>query len=126
MENTKTFEVTLNVRECAETDDGYLTASGAEALEEFAEVLKAYGMVVESEYTPSGKRAKIKIWHPEANEAKKLRNRGGGRHRKNHDYNGLTLEWFESHSIEEGMQALGNVSRRTYYRRINELKNANK
>ena len=121
MENTRTFEATLNLRECVELEEGeVLRETGAAALEVFAETLRAYGMAVEVNATRSS--ATIRICHPEAHEAKKLRNRGGGRPRKSHDYRGVTLAWLESHSVDEGMHALGDVSRRTYYRRLGELR----
>ena len=121
MENTRTFEATLSLRECVElSENGMVTEREAEALEVLASTLRAYGMAVEVSATSNS--AKIRICHPEAHEAKRLRNRGGGRPRKSRDYNGHTLEWFEAHSPEEGMHALGDVSRRTYYRRLEELR----
>ena len=123
MENTRTFEVTLNVRECVEREGEITTASGAEALQMFAEVLRAYGLDVSANYSSSGKRASVSIRHPEAHQAIRLRKRGG-RKPEPKDYKGVTLDWLESHSIEEGMHALGDVSRRTYYRRIGELRAA--
>ena len=121
MENTRTFEATLSLRECVELEEGeVLRETGAAALEVLAETLRAYGMAVEVSATSNS--AKIRICHPEAHEAKRLRNRGGGRPRKSHDYKGVTLDWLESHSVDEGMHALGDVSRRTYYRRLEELR----
>ena len=121
MENTRVFESTLSLRECVELDEnGMLTETGAAALEVLAETLRAYGMAVEVSTTRSS--ATIRICHPEPHEAKKLRNRGGGRPRKSHDYKGITLDWLASHSVDEGMHALGDVSRRTYYRRLEELR----
>ena len=131
MENTHTFEVTLNVKECAEHygDGGEHAKYGAEALETFTRVLEQYGLEVSTEYVPSGKRAKISIRHPSAWNAKKLRNRNGGRSRIPKPVNspalGLEgkdlLEWLEEHTIQEGMEALG-CSRRTYFRRLKELR----
>lgn len=121
MENARTFEASVNLRECVELDENeVLTETGAEALEVLASTLRAYGMTVEVSTTRSS--AKIRICHPEPHEAARLRNRGGGRPRKSRDYRGVTLAWLESHSVDEGMHALGDVSRRTYYRRLEELR----
>lgn len=122
MKNTHEFEVTLRVGECAESS-GTHREFGKEALETFAQVLSAYGMEVTTSYTASGKQAKLTVKHPEKQKADALRNRNPyGRPKKERDYNGVTLEWLESHSVAEGMEALGNVSRRTYYRRLEELR----
>jgi hypothetical protein len=124
MENTHEFELTLSVRECAEHYGEFGTTSvyGAEALEMFSKALEAYGLEVTTSYTSSGKRATLTVRHPEASEAKRVRNRNPqGRPKRARDYHGVTLEWLESHSVEDGMKALG-VSRRTYYRRLEELR----
>lgn len=125
MENTREFEVTLRVGECAERETSDVFArsqTGSEALETFAQVLRAYGMDVSTEYTTSGKQAKLTVRHPEAHEAESVRSRNpSGRPRKPRDY-GVSLEWLCAHSVEEGMNALGGVSRRTYYRRLAELR----
>lgn len=126
MENAREFEVTLRVAECEErsaTDPFASKAHGREALETFAAVLRAYGMDVSAEYTASGKQAKLTVGHPETHKAERIRNRNPyGRPKRAKDYHGATLEWLESHSVEEGMHALGDVSRRTYYRRLEELR----
>lgn len=125
MENAREFEVTLRVGECvgrSATDEFASRSHGREALEAFADVLRAYGMDVSAEYTTSGKQAKLTIRHPETHEAERIRNRNPqGRPKRARDYHGVTLEWLESHSVEDGMKALG-VSRRTYYRRLEELR----
>jgi hypothetical protein len=125
MENAREFEVTLRVGECvgrSVTDEFASRSHGREALEAFADVLRAYGMDVSTEYTTSGKQAKLTVRHPEAFKAESARNRNpSGRPRKPRVY-GVTLEWLCTHSVEEGMQALGGVSRRTYYRRLAELR----
>lgn len=131
MENTEVFELSFNVKDCTERHawEGLSQESGANALETFANVLRAYGMDVSTDYTPSGKRATIKICHPERLEAERLRNRNGGRNRmrKPTDSPALGLEgrdlldWLEEHTAQEGMEALG-CSRRTYFRRLKELR----
>lgn len=118
MENTRTFCVTVETRECIDqpTEVFGTSAYGTEALETMAEVLRAYGLAVNVEYTTKSKaRACVTIEHPEAYEAKRLRSRGGGRP-KIQDVD-RSLEWFESRSVEDGMRELG-VSKRTYYRRM--------
>lgn len=131
MENTELFELSFNVKDCTErrAEGGITRESGAEALETFASVLKAYGLDVSANYSASGKRATIRIWHPEPLEAERLRNRNGGRNRKRKPTDspaqGLEgsdlLEWLERHTPQEGMEALG-CSRRTYFRRLRELR----
>lgn len=125
MENTHEFSVTLRVGECSERETSDIFArsqGGREALETFAQVLRAYGMDVSTEYTTSGKQAKLTVRHPEAHEAESVRSRNpSGRPRKPRDY-GVSLEWLCSHSVEKSMNALGGVSRRTYYRRLAELR----
>lgn len=122
MENTRVFEVTVSVKECREssaTDVHIPPRYGKDALDELVKVLKAYGLEVETD--TKGSRVKIRICHPEADQAERLRNRGGGRPKKRRVYD-VSLEWLESHSVEEGMEALGGVSRRTYYRRLEEMR----
>lgn len=66
----------------------------------------------------------------DTNELKVKRTRNAGRHRKTPDYNSPldnldaadALDWIESHTVEEGMKALGGVSRAVYYRRKKSLK----
>jgi hypothetical protein len=131
MENTETFELSFNVKDCTErsAEGGLVRGSGAEALETFSNVLRAYGMDVSTECSASGKRATIRIWHPEPLEAERLKNRNGGRYRMRKPMDspalGLEgrdlLEWLKEHTTQEGMKALG-CSRRTYFRRIKELR----
>lgn len=125
IENTHEFEVSLQLRECKEQEsDGTGCVFGEEALEAFADVLRAYGMVVDVERTSKAK-ATLRVEHPIKTEAERVRKRSTGRPRKAHAYPmemGTTdaerLAWLESHTPEEGMAALGDVSRRTYYRRL--------
>lgn len=123
-EHCFTFETTINTSECADINSGSyaLNKYGPQALEFFAEVLRASGMSVELEFTnATQRRAKIKIGHDGIGATKRARTRNAGRPRARHD-GSVTLDWLESHSVEEGMQALGNVSRRTYYRRLAEMR----
>jgi hypothetical protein len=120
-EMESTFEATVSVKECAEIGSGR-NAFGEDALQALKDALNAYGMECTVEYTnATRKSAKIKIRHSEPWEAKQARTRNAGRPRKHRDQ-GVTLEWLESHSVSEGMEALGNVSRRTYYRRLAEMR----
>lgn len=123
MENTREFEVTLRIGECIEREgSGAITERGADALETFAAVLRAYGMEISTEYTASGKQATLTVRHPEAIKAESVRNRNPyGRPRKALDTKGHTLEELEAMTAEEGMRALG-CSRRTWYRRLEALR----
>ena len=127
MENSRTFTIDrISVRECMDVGNGERWTlggrkSGMEALEYMADVLRAYGLEVEVTRSKAGGTASLSIAHPEPYEAETLRNRGGGRPKERRTY-GVSLEWLESHSVEEGMEALGGVSRRTYYRRLKEMR----
>lgn len=129
MNNVRTFSATVSLKTCAESlDIGHgLTSrkeSGVEALEALAYVLRAYGMDVDIEQT-SKASANIKIRHPERWEAESVRVRNPyGRPRKQ-KVSTVSLEWLDSHTVEEGMEALG-VSRRTYYRRLKEMRESAK
>ena len=134
MENTHRFTVEVRIKPCVERcyldkhDIPSRTVSGAEALDMFAKVLEAYGMEVTKESVYRG-NATISIRHPTPLNAESLRNRGGGRRMKDVSYrsplymldDAQTLEWLESHTVAEGMEALG-CSRRTYYRRLESLR----
>ena len=133
MENTHTFTLTANLKSFSETyaiDKHGITMSksGAEALDMFTKALEAYGMEVSTESLSRG-NVKISIRHPEHWEAERLRNRGGGRRMKDVSSksplymldDAQTLEWLESHTVTEGMEALG-CSKRTYYRRLETLR----
>jgi hypothetical protein len=127
MENSRTFSVCrVSVRECEDhgTDEYGMEIdrkSGIEALEYMADVLRAYGLEVEVTRSKAGGTVSLSIAHPEPYEAETLRNRGGGRPKERRTY-GVSLDWLESHTVEEGMEALGVKSRSTYYRRLREIR----
>lgn len=63
-------------------------------------------------------------------EVKERRTRNAGRRSKTPSFDSPlrsldaahALEWLDSHTVEEGMEALGGVSRAVYYRRKKSLK----
>lgn len=79
------------------------------------ETLKALGMVAELDQ----ETAELRIAFPSAAEASRLRNRGGGRPRKRDELQ--SAEFFDTHTVQEGMRILG-VSKATYYRRAREAR----
>lgn len=131
----RVFEVTINTRECADDpatiDARVAHLRGEEALEEFAKLLRAYGMDARVGYTASTHaRAVLTVAHPEPLDARRVVSRGGGRPRKGVAWPaemGATdeerLEWVDAHTEAEAMEALG-VSRATLYRRLRELREA--
>ena len=104
-------------------------ADGEGALEELRFLLEAYGCEVETLHDENGGLTRLLIRCPDVFEARRLRNRGGGRPPKGLPEGsplGLLsgrqeLEWLESHTVEEGVAALG-VTVRTYYRRLAALR----
>lgn len=123
MEKNSLFEVTVRVGECRESphasDPWSASLQGADALEHFAEVLKAYGMGVSLDYSSTGRQAKVRILHATKEQVRDARTRGAGRPRKKY---ALTLEQIESMSMDEAREALGGVSIRSYYRIKSRLK----
>lgn len=127
--NTRTFDVTVSVRECAECDHERGTTSyGRDALAELQKALTAYGMGCSIEYSSGGGRATIKIDHMEPLRAKHARTRDAGRYPINVKWpeeSGATdrerLAWCTSQSVDELADALG-VSRRTAQRRLADLR----
>lgn len=108
---------------------GVYDVEGEGALKELRLLLEAYGCEVETLRDEKGGLTRLRIKCPGVFEARKLRNRGGGRppkHRPEGSPLGMMvgrreLEWLESHTVEEGVAALG-VTERTYYRRLATLR----
>lgn len=102
---------------------------GEGALKELGLLLEAYGCDVETLRDEKGGLTRLLIKSPGVLEARRLRNRGGGRPPKHRPegspLGNMTgrreLEWLESHTVAEGVAALG-VTERTYYRRLATLR----
>lgn len=102
---------------------------GEGALKELRLLLEAYGCEVEAPRDERGGQTSLLIKCPSVLEARRLRSRGGGRPPKGRPegsplglrYGRRELEWLESHTVEEGIAALG-VTERTYYRRLAALR----
>ena len=127
--NTRTFSVTVSVKECAERDhESHTNSYGRDALEELQRALEAYGMGCSVEYSSGGGRATIKLDHMEPWNAKLARTRDAGPKPRPVNWpeeSGTTdrerLAWCTSKSVDEIAEALG-VSRRTAQRRLAELR----
>ena len=122
MENTNEFRATIAIESCMESygTAGLATARGDEALGMLQKALRAYGMGCELRKGPRG-TVEIVIEHAEPWKAAEARTRRAGRPKK-YARRDVDLAWLESHSVEEGREALGNVSESTYYRRLREMR----
>lgn len=131
MENSNRIELTIDASATAYEWHGNESAPTL-GLRTLCETLEALGMAVRLDESDS-EAPRLSIDFPDPYEAEKLRNRGGGRPKAEaftlrDAATGLpltsreTLEWLEGHTVDQGREAMGGVSRRTYYRRLSELR----
>ena len=110
------------------------------AIHEFAGLLRSLGMEATVQESRTTGETVLQVKHPNRWDASRLRNRGGGKVEKpmhpGSPLQGLDddqkLEWLETHTLEEGSEALGTldaetgkvvpVSRPTYFRRLKALR----
>ena len=133
MENGSRFTCVVRLDECDErclsdADDEVRERERA-ALDSFCRVLRELGL--DARVVPVGRaRVRLIVDHPSREDARRLRDRGGGR-RKTAPPEGSAiaritddaerLAWLDAHTPTEGAEALG-VSVRTYYRRLADLR----
>jgi DNA-binding NtrC family response regulator len=126
MKNTERF--TLTVTDATDGDDGPFDGPRTSLLE-LCTILRQYGMSAELVEHDYGTSFELAIESPSLTaliEAKEARARSG-RPRKSEswpeglDTDEVRLQWLMAQDAEDAMQTLG-ISRRTLYRRIDELK----
>ena len=126
IQNNNRIAVTIDATATAAEWHG-IESSPTFVLGEFCKTLEALGMAVSLDESDS-KAPRLEISFPDPQEAERLRKRGGGRPKKLawSDFAPWELPqelaWYESHDEADGMERMGGVSRRTYYRRLSDLR----
>lgn len=121
MENNHEFTATLDLSSCRHD---VKSSDGVDALFQLKLALNAYGIEFSYETSDDSPSATIKLRHLDPAQAARTVHRNAGR--KKLLTNTVSLDWLESHTVEEGMEALGNVSRRTYFRRLADLRKSSR
>ena len=130
MENTNRLELAIDASASTFHIDG-IESRAEFGLEMLCETLQALGLAADvSEDAEGGQR--LVVAFPEPHVAHRAMHRGGGRPKAAKAYivddagfvmsDREALAWLESHSVEDGMERMGGVSRRTYYRKLAQLR----